>query len=336
MKTIIQLTVICLICLVTACTPTLAPDPQEIIVPQPTADKSNLLNIADALAANPDTVFWFTALTRIGFTETLRQGEGFTLFVPNNQTLAENFIRSSEIDDETLIAIAQNQLIDQVLEVEDLEQVTAVTTMLDTAVTIQKRDNQLMLDYLTIDPSPIQTQNGIIYFIDGILLPPTGSSIWDLITSEEDLSTFTNLIIDTPTMYAFKFNNHADAVLAPTNDAIASMPINVLNAIQSDPEFMEYWSSILQLAPDGWPSNTPLTLADIKEMETVHTILPVSGSGFGFGYVELTVTNNSDTIMLDDATIIKGDITATNGTLHIIDAVPVTDDILEFAAEIAP
>ncbi|MCP5096874.1 MAG: fasciclin domain-containing protein [Chloroflexi bacterium] len=334
MKTIIQLTVICLICLVTACTPTLAPDPQEIIVPQPTVDTSNLLNIADALAANPDTIFWYTALKRIGFIDTLRQGEDFTIFVPNNQALAENYIRPSTVDDETLMEIAQNQLINQALEIEDLEGETTVTTMLNTAVSIQKRDNQLMLDYLTIDPNPVQTQNGIIYFIDGLLLPPNGNSIWDRLRAEDDLTTFTDLIKNTTLMYIFKFDDYADAVLAPTNDAIATMPPDVLNAIQSDSEFIYYWSSILILTPDGWPDSTPLTLTDIKEMETVKTSLPISGSGFGSGFVELTVTNNSGTIMLNDATIIQGDIAATNGTFHIIDAVPLPENILEYAREL--
>lgn len=93
-------------------------------------------------------------------------------------------------------------------------------------------------------------------------------------------------------------------VFAPTDEAFDALPEGTLDDLLEDEEALT--NVLLYHVADG-----ELMAADVVEMESIETL---QGE-------ELTVNVTDDTVMVDGATIITTDIEASNGVIHVIDAV---------------
>jgi uncharacterized surface protein with fasciclin (FAS1) repeats len=315
--------------LLAACTVTPAANNDEFIVPMAAINTTDLPTLADAIAQEPDMALWFTALNRIGMITTLQESNGVTLLAPTNSAFAANQITSSQINDSTLQQIAQLHILNQAMSIEQLRAAQTVATSHGSILQVNQIENTLLIDYIELNPIPIQTQNGLVYFVDGLLLSEDNGSIWSKLATDERLSTFANLLRGTPLMYGLSLNRGPDALLAPTNEAFAAMPPHVLDAIQSDYHFLEFWMGLVMLTPDGWPEGKPLTLPEIAAMETIKSSLPVSGSGFGFGYEQYAITISEESLSIGEMRVLEEAFEATNGTVLIVDTAPVSQRILD-------
>ncbi|MGY6633062.1 MAG: fasciclin domain-containing protein [Alkalilacustris sp.] len=92
-------------------------------------------------------------------------------------------------------------------------------------------------------------------------------------------------------------------VFAPTDEAFAALPEGTLDALLADPEAL---TAILtyHVVPGAVMSGD---LSDGMEAETVNGQSVTIGVG--------------DTVTVDDATVVTADIEASNGVIHVIDAV---------------
>jgi len=95
-------------------------------------------------------------------------------------------------------------------------------------------------------------------------------------------------------------------LFAPSDDAF--LKLSKENDIDT---IMEIYSEVDKLLMHHVMTNTVMA-ADIALLDEVPTLLPGSA---------LTVTVDADTIMLNDATVIKPDILASNGVIHVIDTI---------------
>ncbi len=97
-------------------------------------------------------------------------------------------------------------------------------------------------------------------------------------------------------------------VFAPTDDAFAALPAGTVEALLQD---IDALTAILTYH---------VTVGEIKAEDVVkQTKVPtLNGS-------DLTVTINGDNVMIDNANIIVTDIRASNGIIHVIDAVVIPD-----------
>lgn len=93
-------------------------------------------------------------------------------------------------------------------------------------------------------------------------------------------------------------------VFAPTDSAFDALPEGTLDELLDDEEALT--NVLLYHVADG-----ELMAADVVEMESIETL---QGE-------ELAVNVTDDTVMVDNATIITTDIEASNGVIHVIDAV---------------
>ena len=91
-------------------------------------------------------------------------------------------------------------------------------------------------------------------------------------------------------------------VFAPTNEAFAKIPSDQLNALLNDPAKLK--SVLLYHVVSG-----KVMAADVMSMTSADT---VEGA-------PLNIMVNGDTVMVNDATVTKTDIMATNGVIHVID-----------------
>ena len=93
-------------------------------------------------------------------------------------------------------------------------------------------------------------------------------------------------------------------VFAPTNAAFAKIPAADLNALINDPEKLK---AVLLYHVVGGKA----VAADVIELTTAKT---VNGAA-------VSVKVGNGTVMINDATITKADVQATNGVIHVIDTV---------------
>ncbi|MEZ4611065.1 MAG: fasciclin domain-containing protein [Caldilineaceae bacterium] len=93
-------------------------------------------------------------------------------------------------------------------------------------------------------------------------------------------------------------------VFAPTDDAFAALPEGTIDALKADPETL---SAVLlyHVVPDK------LMAADVADMGSTITL---EGSMVEF-------TTDGDSVMVNDANVAAADVEASNGVIHVIDAV---------------
>lgn len=101
-------------------------------------------------------------------------------------------------------------------------------------------------------------------------------------------------------------------VFAPTDDAFAKLPEGTLESLLK-PENNAQLQSILtyHVLPGQYLA------ADVVKMDSAKT---VNGQSF-------SIRNHDGSVMIDNAKIIKTDITASNGVIHVIDSVILPKDM---------
>jgi len=107
-------------------------------------------------------------------------------------------------------------------------------------------------------------------------------------------------------------------LFAPTDDAFAALPAGVVDALLEDP-MGELTDILLYHAVSGEALSTDLT--DGMEIETING-------------ATVTVSIANGTVMINNATVTMADIDATNGVVHVIDAVLLPPDPLPTITDI--
>ena len=314
-----------------ACT-TADPAPSDdILAPLPTTD-SQLPTLIELLAEDPDLVFFTSGLNSVGLTDDLQSGGPFTVFAPSNVAFSDARLIVSQMDPVLLGEILDNHLVDGAFSKDELVGAGSVVTLVGDALPIIQEGEDVTVDYAPLVTEAKQASNGTLYVIDTLLLPTeTGpeKSIWGVLQADGRFTTFISILEGSEMMGSLRFEQAYDAILAPTDDAFAAMPANVSAYLETDPHAFEFVAAFHLLSPDGWPQGTDLTSADMLELGTVQTRAAVSGSGFGFGFEELAVSQTDDGMSIGEARIIEADIDASNGIVHVIDTVLIPQGLLE-------
>ena len=114
-------------------------------------------------------------------------------------------------------------------------------------------------------------------------------------------------------------------VFVPTNDAFAKVPASVLTALL-DPDNKDKLQQLLKYHV----ASGAVTSSMLKNNEQIPT---VEGS-------DLTVKIDTDdagstTVMINDAKVVTADVTASNGVVHVIDAVLIPPVLEELVASLS-
>jgi len=162
---------------------------------------------------------------------------------------------------------------------------------------------------VTIEGSKIITfdkkaSNGIIHVIDTVMMPP-GGDIVDIVAKTSDVSTLLGFVQQAGIADALKMD--ARTVFAPTNAAFAKLPSRMVSRLQSDKgllaEILEY-----HVVPHTEYSQGLWNRETLKTLDRNHDRIIIHASSSG-----VRVNNNGN--------VIKADIGATNGVIHLIDHV---------------
>lgn len=298
------------------------------------------------------------AIEAAGLVETL-EGEGpFTVLAPTDAAFEEAFealgITAEELlaDTDTLTAILTYHVIPQEADSQLVATLDgqSVATVNGQSVNISVVDGQIMVDAATVVSADLEADNGIVHVINGVLLPPdiaealgvagpeetTTTTMAETTTTTEapeptiaeivaelaagDPAEFTILLAALETAGLVEALNNPDdelTVFAPTDAAFAAaletlgITAEELLASEDLPAILTY-----HVAPGVFDAATVIGAAPIPELPTLNP-----DATLNVQVIDGSVVINDGADPLGGGTVIQADVFASNGVIHVIDAV---------------
>lgn len=326
-----------------------APDPavpNSVVLVESVADATadtavtttdpNLPTVAEIVSSNSDLAFFYALASQVGLYDFIESRDQFTLLAPVNSTFTKAGILPSTIDPTLAASIVQQQMLMGILDEQALETAVSAETFWGETVPVMQLDSQPQIDYVRLTGEVIPAQNGIVYLVEDLLLPAETAeplSMWGVLQADGRFTTLVTALKGTAAMYQMRVGG-MDAFLAPTDDAFAALSTADRAYLLTGDHEREALLQYLTLSPDGWPNNTPFTLADMQERGgEIPTAFPINNSGFGSGFEKHTLTDSENGLMIDTAAIIEADLLASNGIIHVIDTVLIPDALAEHLGE---
>lgn len=300
-----------------ACAPAATPAPEPTAMPEPTATpEPELADIVDTAVADGRFTTLVAAVEAAGLVETLK-GEGpFTLFAPTDDAFAalpEGTVES------LLLPENKQQLTDILLyHVVSGKVMAADVTGLESAATVLGKDIAIKVDmgnvYINeakVIITDIETSNGVIHVIDAVLLPPSdeaaeSNTIVDVAVAD---GRFTTLVaaVQAAGLVETLSGEGPFTVFAPTDEAFAALPAGTVESLLL-PENKQQLTDILTYHV----VSGKVMAADVVNLTSAPTVLGK----------DITITVKDGKVFLNDTVqVIITDVEASNGVIHVIDAV---------------
>jgi uncharacterized surface protein with fasciclin (FAS1) repeats len=180
---------------------------------------------------------------------------------------------------------------------------TGTETVTETA-TATPTGTETMTETATVTPTETETANET---------PTTAPAEMNIVETLDDMGGFTTLItaLEAADLTTTLSEDQPFTLFAPPDEAFDALPAGTLDALLADPEGL--LTPVLLYHVSG----AELYAEDVAALTSIETLADVP----------LEVTVSGDVISVDDATITEADIVATNGVIHVIDAVMVPPDL---------
>ena len=304
----------------TACAPVI-PVPAQPVEPAAAEEApAELGTIVDIAVGAGDFNTLVAAVTAAGLAETL-QGEGpFTVFAPTDAAFAalpEGTVEALLEDPAgALTDILLYHVVAGKVMSGDLSDGMTAETVQGAPITVGIADGVVTINEATVVVADIEASNGVIHVIDAVILPPAEEeaaaeeapaelgTIVDIAVGAGDFNTLVAAV--TAAGLAETLQGEGPfTVFAPTDAAFAALPEGTVEALLEDPAGA-LTDILLYHVVAG-----KVMSGDLSDGMTAET---VQGAPITVGIVDGVVTIN-------EATVVAADIEASNGVIHVIDAV---------------
>jgi len=285
---------------------------------------SQAQSIVEIASTNEDFSTLAAAVVAAGLEEALSEEDGtFTVFAPTNDAFGslpegtvekllepewfyhlqdvllyhvlDAVVTSSDLSD-GLIAETLNDE-DIVINLDEEDGGASITTVSDTT-------SNILVEEGLID---IEADNGIIHAVDSVLLPTSATkNIVDIASSDENFSTLVEAVVAAGLVDALSGDGPL-TVFAPTNDAMANLPEGTLETLLL-PENKDQLVNLLQY--HVVPGNVHSSDLSDGDVETLNG-----------DTVDVDIDEDDGAVTVNDANVIAANILASNGIIHVIDAV---------------
>lgn len=282
------------------------------------AADSNIVQLAEA---TPDLSTLVTAVSAGGLVNTLESPGPFTVFAPTNEAFAAlptgvvaNLLKpenKAALDD-----VLTYHVVSGAVHAKDLSNGQTITTFEGKTLLATVNTTGVFINDAQVTTANVDASNGVVHIIDAVLLPaapktptpppaPAGKTIVDLAAATPDLSTLVT---------ALKAGDLVDTlsgpgpftVFAPTNEAFAALPKALLDYLL-DPKHKAQLVDVLTYHV----ASGSVHAKDLKDHERIKT---VEGKD-----VEAHIFDSK--VFINEAQVTTADVDASNGVVHIINAV---------------
>lgn len=279
------------------------------------------LNIVDTALAAGSFNTLAVALEATGLISVLAdENASFTVFAPTDQAFAalgQDTIDALLADPDTLRDILLYHVIgEQVVDAATAISLAGSTVAMANgdSIALSLEAGNLLVNNSTVTATDIAASNGVIHVLDSVLLPPVDqppaemlSSIYDTAIAAGNFTTLVAALQATGLDGPLAGGHETYTVFAPTDDAFAALGADTINALLADPDTL---SNILLYHVVNGPavdSTTAISLAGTH-------VTMANGDA-------VSVTLKGGELFLNDAKVIATDIHASNGIIHVLDAV---------------
>merc|ERR1711990_95245 len=287
-------------------------------------------SIVELAVENDDLNTLVQALTAADLVDTLSGDGPFTVFAPTNAAFAalpEGTLESlllPENKDQLTDILLYHVLASQVLSTDLTDGLKAETLQGDTVTA--SLDPVRINDANVLTPDVLAT-NGVVHVIDAVLLPPAKptQSIVELAVENDDLNTLVQALTAADLVDTLN-GDGPFTVFAPTDAAFAALPEGTLESLLLSENKDQLTDILLYHVASGKVLSTDLTTGQkIPTLEggTLDVSIAASKSAFSSlrAFADIPDIGTTATVMINGATVVTADVEATNGVVHIIDAV---------------
>jgi len=250
-----------------------------------------------------------TALTEAGLVDVLK-GEGpFTVFAPTDDAFAKlpegtvEMLLEPENVEQLRTILTYHVVAGQVMA-EDVVGLDTATTVSGQRLNITVDGGNVMVDKAMVTQTDIEATNGVIHVVDSVLMPATDT----IVGVAQKAGAFGTLLtaVEAAGLADVLMGEGPFTVFAPTDDAFAALPAGTVESLLK-PANLEKLQTILKyhVVPGRVYSDA------ILETEMVETLADMDAA----------VSVMDGKVMVGEAGVVKTDIEATNGVIHVIDAV---------------
>ena len=302
-----------------AATPTEAPiaEPEPTVMPEPTAmPEPEVMDIVDTAVADGRFTTLVAAVQAAGLVDTLKGEGSFTVFAPTDDAFAK--LPAGTLD-ELLKPENKQQLTDILLYhvvsgkvmASDVVNLDSAATVLGKDVAIKSDMGNVYINDAQVIITDIETSNGVIHVIDSVLLPPAEEAaapgtIVDIAVADGRFNTLVAAV--TAADLVETLNGEGPfTVFAPTDDAFAALPAGTLDSLLLPENKQQLTDILLYHVVSG-----KVMASDVVGLTSATTVLGK----------DITITVKDGSVFLNDTVqVIITDIEASNGVIHVIDAV---------------
>jgi transforming growth factor-beta-induced protein len=292
--------------------PTQMPEPTAMPEPQP-------MDIVDTAVADGRFETLVAAVSAADLVDALKGDGPLTVFAPTDDAFAalpEGTVEALLGDIPTLTDILLYHVVEGKVMAADVIELNQAQTLQGQFIDIRLEDGKVFIDNAEVLITDIETTNGVIHVIDAVILPES-RDIVDIAVEDGRFETLVAAVGAADLVDALKGEGPL-TVFAPTDDAFAALPEGTVEALLND-----------------IPALTDILLYHVFEGKFMASdVLGLKNAMSLQGqYAEFSL--DMDKAMIDNAQIILTDIEASNGVIHVIDAVilPETRDIVDIAVE---
>lgn len=246
------------------------------------------------------------ALEETGLDDTLEGDGPFTVFAPTDDAFARlpDGVLAS-LDADTLSTILTYHVVADSVLAADVVELDSATTVEGSDIGIQVFDGTVLLDgTVQIVTTDIQADNGVIHVVDAVLLPPSVPFPGDIVQALQAYPVFSTLVdavVDADLVSVLQGDNEGDGftVFAPTNFAFDDVDLAALSAAELEDVLLYHVV----------PATVPAAM--VVELDSATTALGE----------DIAIDASSSVVLNGESNVIRTDLEANNGIIHVIDTV---------------
>ncbi len=294
--------------------------------------RGDMADIVDTAVAAGDFETLVAAVTAAGLVDTLKSEGPFTVFAPVDAAFAA--LPDGTVD--SLLADPEGALTDVLLYHVVPGKVMAADVlgldgqMVETVgggmLEVTVDGDSVMINGIEVVAADVETSNGVIHVIGGVLVPEAGdemaegemaedhgdmADIVDTAVAAGDFETLVAAVSAAGLVDTLK-GEGPFTVFAPTDEAFAALPEGTVDGLLADPEGA-LTDVLLYHVVAGKVMAADVLGLDGQMVETV-----------GGGSLEVTV--DGDSVMINGIEVVAADVETSNGVIHVIGGVLVPSE----------
>jgi len=279
------------------------------------------LDIVELARATPVLSTLVTAIETAGLSATLKGPGPYTVFAPTNaafDNLPDGVLDILLDNPDALAEVLLYHVVSGNVLSSDLSTGSVNTALDGTSIDVVVDGSTVTLNGVaSVIGADVLASNGVVHLINEVLLPPDfelpKDNIVEIAEDTPELSTLVSALKLFPDLVSVLSSEGTLTVFAPTNDAFTAL----LGAI-GQTELSDVPESVIRdLLEYHVISTAAITSSELTNGGTAET---VSGE-------DVTVSITVDGIFISDAKVAEADIEASNGVIHIMEAVMVNPSI---------